>query len=157
MKAAKISLLEVVAGIWLIAVVVILAGVFFVPNPLAYVLGEIAGSATSSLMMVHLYRSLDVELDLPESRAVNHARFTSVLRSLIEIGVLAGSFFIPDWVLPYTVLAGLLARKFAAMLVPLMERIRQRGGKGGPVARTSAPAGSDKKNEDGNQTDFSAG
>lgn len=129
MKAAKISLLEVVVGIWLLAAVVIAAGVFFVPNPLAYVLGEIVGSATSSLMMLHLYRSLDIELDLSEKRAVNHAKLTSVIRSVIEIAVLAGSFLVSEWILPYTVLAGLLARKFAAMLVPLMERIRTRGEK----------------------------
>lgn len=127
MKTAKISLLEVIIGIWLLAVMVILAGVFFVTNPLSYVLGEVVGSATASLMMLHLYRSLDIELDLPEKKAVNHAKFTSVVRSLIEIAVLAGSFFIAEWVMPYTVLAGLLARKFAAMLVPLMERIRTRG------------------------------
>lgn len=131
-------MLEVIAGIWLIAVVVIFAGVFFVPNPLAYVLGEVVGSAASTLMMLHLYHSLDIELDLAEKKAVSHARLTSVLRSLIEIAVLAGSFLIAEWVLPYTVLAGLLARKFAAMLVPLMERIRLRG-------RIM-----------GNQTDFSA-
>lgn len=127
MKTAKISLLEVIIGIWLLAILVIFAGVFFVSNPLSYVLGEVIGSATASLMMLHLYRSLDIELDLPEKKAVNHAKFTSVVRSLIEIAVLAGSFFIAEWVMPYTVLAGLLARKFAAMLVPLMERIRTRG------------------------------
>lgn len=138
MKTAKISLLEVIVGIWLFAIAVILAGVFFVPNPLAYVLGEIVGSATSCLMMFHLYRSLDIELDLAEKKAVGHARLTSVVRSLIEIVVLAGSFLIEDYVLPYTVLAGLLARKFAAMLVPVMERIRMRG------------------KTEGNQTDFSA-
>ena len=127
MKTAKISLLEVIIGIWLLAILVIFAGVFFVSNPLSYVLGEVVGSATASLMMLHLYRSLDIELDLPEKKAVNHAKFTSVVRSLIEIAVLAGSFVIAEWVMPYTVLAGLLARKFAAMLVPLMERIRTRG------------------------------
>ena len=127
MKTAKISLLEVIIGIWLLAILVIFAGVFFVSNPLSYVLGEVVGSATASLMMLHLYRSLDIELDLPEKKAVNHAKFTSVVRSLIEIAVLTGSFFIAEWVMPYTVLAGLLARKFAAMLVPLMERIRTRG------------------------------
>ena len=127
MKTAKISLLEVIIGIWLLAILVIFAGVFFVSNPLSYVLGEVVGSATASLMMLHLYRSLDIELDLPEKKAVNHAKFTSVVRILIEIAVLAGSFFIAEWVMPYTVLAGLLARKFAAMLVPLMERIRTRG------------------------------
>jgi hypothetical protein len=127
MKAAKISLLEVIVGIWGIAVIVILAGVFFVPNPLAYVFGEMVGSATSSLLMVHLYRSIDVELDMQKKKAIGHARITSVLRSLIELAVLAGSFLIPDRVLPYTVFAGFLARKIAVMLVPFWERIRLKG------------------------------
>jgi len=46
METAKTSLLEVIIGIWILAAVVILAGVFFVPNPLAYVLGEVVGSLT---------------------------------------------------------------------------------------------------------------
>jgi hypothetical protein len=77
-----------------------------------------------------------VELDLPKKKAVGHARIASVLRSIIELVVLVGSFLIPDRVLPYTVFAGLLARKIAVMLVPLWERIRL-------------------KSTNANQTDFS--
>lgn len=124
MQTAKISLIEVLAGIWVLAVAAILAGVFVVKNPLAYALGEIVGSITSSLMMIHLYCNLEIELDLPEKKAVNHSRFMSALRSLIELGVLAGSFYISRWVLPYTVLAGLFGRKLAALAVPLIERKR---------------------------------
>ena len=126
METAKISLWEVIIGIWLLAAVVIVAGVFFVPNPLAYVLGEVAGSLTASAMMLHLYHSIDMELDLPEKKAANHSRAMGMVRSVIEIAVLFGSFFVSDWVLPYTVLAGLLSRKFAALMVPLMEKIRLR-------------------------------
>ena len=75
-------MLEVIAGIWLIAVVVIFAGVFFVPNPLAYVLGEVVGSAASTLMMLHLYHSLDIELDLAEKKAVSHANGCFLIRCL---------------------------------------------------------------------------
>lgn len=124
METAKISLWEVIIGIWLLAAVVIVAGVFFVPNPLAYALGEVAGSLTASAMMLHLYHSIDIELDLPEKKAVNHSRAMGMVRSVIEIAVLFGSFFVSDWVLPYTVLAGLLSRKFAALMVPFMEKIR---------------------------------
>ena len=129
MKIARISLIEVIIGIWLIAVVVILAGVFFVSNPLAYIAGEIVGSATASGMMLHLYHSIDIELDLPEKKAVNHARIAGTVRSLLEITVLFASFFVSGWVSPYTVLAGLLARKIAALMVPFMEKIRTRGNK----------------------------
>lgn len=129
MKIAKISLIEVLIGIWLLAVVVILAGVFFVSNPLAYVLGEIVGSLTASAMMLHLYRSIDIELDLPEKQAVNHSRGMGIIRSVVEIAVLFVSFFVAEWISPYTVLAGLLARKIAALMVPWMEKIRTRGNK----------------------------
>ena len=129
MKMARISLLEVIIGIWLLAVIVIFAGVFFVPAPLAYVLGEIVGSATASAMMLHLYRSIDIELDLPEQKAVNHSRLAGTIRSVIEVAVLFASFWLAEWISPYTVLAGLLARKIAALMVPWMEKIRTRGNK----------------------------
>lgn len=127
MKIAKRTLIEAIMGIWILADVVILAGVFFVPNPLAYVLGEIVGSGTASLLMLHMYRSIDIELDLPEKKSVNHSRIMIMIRSLIELGVLFGSFYIANWVLPYTVLAGLFGRKFAPMLVPVMEKFLKKG------------------------------
>ena len=127
MKIAKRTLIEAIMGIWILAAVVILAGVFFVPNPLAYVLGEIVGSGTASLLMLHMYRSIDIELDLPEKKSVNHSRIMIMIRSLIELGVLFGSFYIANWVLPYTVLAGLFGRKFAPMIVPVMEKFLKKG------------------------------
>ncbi|MBO5487126.1 MAG: hypothetical protein J5988_09420 [Eubacterium sp.] len=127
MKIAKRTLIEAIIGIWILAAVVILAGVFFVHNPLAYVLGEIVGSGTASLLMIHMYRSIDIELDLPEKKSVNHSRIMIMIRSLIELGVLFGSFYIAKWVLPYTVLAGLFGRKFAPMLVPVMEKFLKKG------------------------------
>lgn len=129
MKIARISLLEVIIGIWLLAVIVILAGVFFVSDPLAYVLGEIVGSVTASAMMLHLYHSIDIELDLPEKKAVGHSRVMGTTRSIIEVAVLFASFLLAEWISPYTVLAGLLARKAAALMVPWMEKIRTRGNK----------------------------
>ena len=127
MKIAKRTLIEAIMGIWILAAVVILAGVFFVPNPLAYVLGEIVGRGTASLLMLHMYRSIDIELDLPEKKSVNHSRIMIMIRSLIELGVLFGSFYIANWVLPYTVLAGLFGRKFAPMIVPVMEKFLKKG------------------------------
>lgn len=127
METAKITLIEVIIGIWMLAALVILGGVWFVPNPLAYVLGEVVGSLTASLMMLHLYHTLSYELDLAQKQATNHARIMISLRTVIEIAVLVGSFYIAEWVLPYTVLAGLFGRKFAPLLVPLMERLRRKG------------------------------
>ena len=82
METAKISLWEVIIGIWILAIVVILGGIFFVPEPLPYALGEIAGSITASGLMVHLYRSIDIELDLPEKKAVK-ASYSIILSHMI--------------------------------------------------------------------------
>ncbi len=130
MEIAKKSLIEVIAGIWILAGIVILAGIFLVSNPLAYALGEVVGSLISSLMMIHLYKNIEIELDLPEKKAVNHSRFMSALRSFIELGVLAGSFYISHLVLPYTVLAGLFGRKLAALAVPFYEERKHKKKKG---------------------------
>lgn len=126
MNTAKTTLIETIVWIWIIAGIVIFAGVFFVTSPLSYVMGEIAGSLTASLMMIQLYSSLNIELDLPEKKAVNHSRIMGVLRSVTEIGVLAASFYFSRWVMPYTVLAGLFGRKFAAVIVPFYEEFRQK-------------------------------
>lgn len=123
MKTVKTSLCEAIIGIWVLALLVILAGVFFTAEPLSYVLGELAGSLTASLVMLHHYRSLDIEMDLPEQQSVNHYKIMSVLRSTIELGVLAVSMMIPQWLMPLTVFFGLISRKFAAMLVPLFDRL----------------------------------
>ncbi|MCH5251455.1 MAG: hypothetical protein J1F22_00650 [Lachnospiraceae bacterium] len=125
METAKKSLIEVIAGIWVIAGIVILAGVFWVSNPLAYVLGELAGSLTATLMMLHLYHSLDIEMDLARKNAVTHSRIMSVVRSVLEIAVLAGSLFIPQWVSPVTVFIGLFSRKISALTVPVLNQWRE--------------------------------
>ena len=65
-------------------------------------------------------------MDLNRKSAVNHSRWNGFLRALIEIVVLLGSFYIAEWIMPYTVLAGLFGRKFAPFLVPVMERFRLR-------------------------------
>lgn len=129
MKIARVSLIEVLIGIWLLAVIVILTGVFWVSHPLSFVLGELVGSVTASALMLHLYRSIDIELDLPEEKAINHSRVMAMIRSAIELVVLFAGFYLAEWICPYTVLAGLLARKIAALMVPWMEKIRTRGNK----------------------------
>ena len=126
METAKKTLIEVITGIWILAGIVIIAGVFWVSNPVAYVLGELVGSLTASLMMLHLYRSLDIEMDLKRKSAVDHSRIMSVVRSVLEIAVLAGSLFFSHWISPVTVFAGLFSRKISAVCVPFIKRRREK-------------------------------
>lgn len=71
MKEAKRSLIEVIIGIWFLAVVVILAGVFFVPSKIPYVLGEVTGSLVATLEGRHD--------DIPENYFLNAGSIEDVV------------------------------------------------------------------------------
>lgn len=124
MTAGK-TLIQVIINIWVLAGIVILCGVFFVANPISYVLGELTGSLAGTLYMIHLYRSIDVELDLPEKKAVNHSRIAGGVRSFIMLGVLLFSAWIPRWINPFTVFIGMMGVKVAVHAVPVINNFRK--------------------------------
>ena len=126
MNIAKRTLIEAIISIWILALIVALGGCFFVDNPLAYLLGELVGSLTATILYINLYLSIDLELDLPKDKAIRHSRSMGMIRTFVEVGVLVASFFLQDYVLPYTVFAGLIARKFSALMVPFIDWIYKR-------------------------------
>lgn len=123
-----VTLRRVIAGVWMICALVIIVGVWFVSNKPAYILGELIGSLIATLLMLHLYHCIDVELDLAEAKAQAHSKINSVLRITIEIAVVVGCFFINKYINPFTLLAGLFGRKLGAVLVPIVFD-RERTGK----------------------------
>ena len=118
-QIAKKTLVRVIIGIWVTAAVVILVGIWFVPNKLACLAGEILGSGIATALMFHLYHCIDVELDIGEIKAPAHSRWNAMLRLAIEIAVVVGCCFIPDYIQPIAMLVGLFGRKIGALLVPL--------------------------------------
>lgn len=126
MREAKKTLIRVIALIWMLAAVVIAVGgvirTFVSFAFLPYLTGELAGSAVATALMVHLYSTLDVELDMNRKGAVNHSKLMASLRLLISLAVLWISFRFPQWFSPVTVFAGLFAAKVAALLYPVVFR-----------------------------------
>ncbi len=122
MEMAKRNLKQIIAGIWILAGVEILVGIFLTSNRISFVFGEILGSVVASLLMLHLYYSLDIELDLEQNKAIQHSRTMSILRSAIEIGVLMAAVFLWDYINPFAVLLGLFGRKFSPLFIPLWEK-----------------------------------
>ena len=72
MKEAKRTLHRVIGIIWVLAAVALAAGlVVWIFQPfsiLPYVLGELLGSGVSTLLMLHRFSTLDLELDLERKR-----------------------------------------------------------------------------------------
>ena len=118
-QIAKKTLVRVIIGIWITAAVVTLVGIWFVPNILACLAGEILGSGIATGLMFHLYHCIDVELDIGEIKAPAHSRWNAMLRLAIEIAAVVGCCFIPDYINPVAMLVGLFGRKIGALLVPL--------------------------------------
>lgn len=129
MKEARRTLIRVIVLIWILAAAVTVLGIvvcFIRPfSFLPYVLGEMLGSVVSTLLMLHRYSTLDVELDMNKKSAANHLKVMASLRSLISLAALLLSFYFQHIFFPLTVFAGLFATKAAALLYPLIFRERK--------------------------------
>lgn len=126
MKEAKKTLIRVIILMWILAAVVIVIGIplsIFTPVRLVpYVLGEVMGSAVSTLLMIHRYTTLDVELDLNKKSAANHLKMMASFRSLVSLLALFMGFYFRHIFFPFTVFTGLFATKAAALLYPVFFR-----------------------------------
>ena len=126
MREAKKTLVRVILLIWVLAALVTVIGIvvcFIRPFPLLpYVMGEVFGSAVSTLLMMHRYSTLDVELDMNKKSAANHLKIMASLRSLISLAALLLSFYFQNLFFPLTVFMGLFATKAAALLYPVFFR-----------------------------------
>lgn len=128
MREARRTLIRVIGLIWVLAAAVAVAGIVaYVVSPfslLPYLLGELLGSAVSSVLMLHRYSTLDVELDLNRKSAVNHSRVMASLRTVAALVALFLGFYLPQLFNPFTVFAGLFATKAAALLYPVVFRAK---------------------------------
>lgn len=126
METAKRSRSNLVLGIWIIAVFVSVIGVIFSAKPLAFLFGELLGSAIATASAFHIYHVLDEALDLDSKYAAGHMRKGAMLRSVIMLGALAAGYLFRAWVSPVGIFLGLMGLKFAAYLHPFLEKIRKR-------------------------------
>ncbi len=118
-QIAKKTLCRVIIGIWITAAVVILVGIWFVPNVWACLAGELLGSAIATALMFHLYHCIDVELDIDAAKAGAHSKWNAMIRLAVEIVAIAGCCFIPNYIHPVAMLVGLFGRKIGALMVPI--------------------------------------
>ena len=128
MQEAKKTLIRVIGLIWILAAVVAVGGIAAYAissfRLLPYLLGELLGSAVSTVLMLHRYSTLDVELDLNRKSAVNHSKVMATLRTFAALAALFVGFYLPRLFNPFTVFAGLFATKAAALLYPVVFRTK---------------------------------
>ena len=125
MKKLNPTLVELWTGSVFFAILVLLAGIWFVQNKLAYALGLLAGTVVTMYLDWHMARSIERMLEKAEQGIDGSAgmRMSSLLRYGLVVLILIASAFVSEWVNPISVFIGILGLKVAAYLQPFTHKI----------------------------------
>lgn len=125
MKKLNPTLVELWTGSVFFAILVLLAGIWFVQNKLAYALGLLAGTVVTMYLAWHMARSIERMLEKAEQGIDGSAgmRMSSLLRYGLVVLILIASAFVSEWVNPISVFIGILGLKVAAYLQPFTHKI----------------------------------
>ena len=124
-KKINRTLAELLLGIFLWGVIWQAAGVWFVPDKAACSLGLWLGGLTAGICAVHMYRSLDLALDLSEKDAQKYMMSRSMMRYGLIILVLL-VLMITEVGNPLCCFLGVMGLKAAAYLQPLLHKALER-------------------------------
>ncbi|MBR1742728.1 MAG: ATP synthase subunit I [Lachnospiraceae bacterium] len=122
MKHVKKLLREMIIGmaVWtgIMLVVLFPVALWFRVSPLAMEFGVLVGGLTAVGLLFHMYRHLDIALDMKPDGASRHTQFAAIQRMLIMAAVMAVSFLFMDVLHPAGVAFGILGMKAAALMYP---------------------------------------
>lgn len=107
-------------GIWTAPVLVLLA--IFRENHLAAILGTLFGTAAAAVLIFHMYRHLDIALDMDAKHAQSHIQIASFQRVFIMGAVLVVSFMLPVYFDPVGVVLGMFGVKISALMYPVLHQ-----------------------------------
>ena len=122
MRKAKIILKEMLIGliIWSLPVLVILAIV--AENKPAVICGVLTGTLAAAGIIFHMYRHLDIALDMEPESARKHTLKSSFQRTFIMAVILIVSMIWYGYVHPIGVVLGLMGVKMTAYIQPYVHK-----------------------------------
>lgn len=123
MKKVKQTLKEMFVGLvaWLLIVLIIL--VIVATHKVAMVLGVLIGGAASAGILLHMYRHLDIALDMDVKHAQSHIQSAAMKRLFFMALVVAVSMAGYKYAHPLGTILGLFGIKFSAYLQPTVHKI----------------------------------
>lgn len=122
MKQAKRVVKEMMVGlvIWLLLVFLVL--IIAAEDKLSAAAGVLLGGLTAAGLLIHMYRHLDIALDMDLKRARSHAQMASLQRVGIIAAVLLVSIAGYPYVHPLGTALGIFGMKIAAYLQPVVHK-----------------------------------
>ena len=118
------TLKELMTGILLFGLVCLVAGVWFVPSPLKYILGILTGLILALSAAWHMHRSICRNMDLNAGND-SAANAYAVKNSMIRYGVILVVFLavcLTDFAYPLAVFLGIMGLKAGAYLQPFTHK-----------------------------------
>ena len=126
MKQAIQLCKEMIIGLilWLIPVLLILT--IIAPNHLAMAAGVLAGGVVAAGLLWHMYRHLDIALDMDAKHAQSHTQFAAFKRMFFVGVIMAAALVLPQYVHPIGVVFGIMGLKITALMYPKLHPVIQK-------------------------------
>lgn len=124
-KKINETFLELLLGIWLWGIIWQAGGVWFVPDKAGCSLGLWLGVLMAGLCAVHMYRSLNLALDLSEKDAQKYVMSRNMMRYGLIMAVLL-VLMITEAGNPLCCFLGVMGLKAAAYMQPLLHKALER-------------------------------
>ena len=123
MREEKRTFLELIIGIILFSVLFSVVGVMLTEDKLAFFLGVIFGGAVAAGLCLHMYKTLEVTLDMDEESASKRAKSMTGVRMLIMALAVFVAIQFSGTTSVIGVILGILTLKFAAFIQPLVCKV----------------------------------
>lgn len=122
MRQAKQVCKELMIGLVIWAILAALVLTIIATHRLAMIAGVFAGALTAAGLLFHMYRHLDIALDMDARHAQSHTQFAVIKRIFIMGIVLAVSMVYPQYIHPVGTVCGMFGMKIAAFIYPVLHK-----------------------------------
>lgn len=122
MRKARKILNEMMVGlvVWLIPVLIIL--LIIAHNKVAMALGVLWGGVWAAVLLLHMYRHLDIALDMDPKHAQGYVQFAAIKRMFIMAVVIVVSMTAYRYIHPVGTVFGIYGMKISAYLQPMVHK-----------------------------------
>lgn len=112
-------------ALWVVFIAVAL--VVFSARRLAAVMGALGGGMVGAVLILHMYRHLDIALDLDTGQAQRHIQAAAFQRLCMMGAAVALSLVLPAYIHPIGVILSLFGVKITALLNPVLHHFLAKG------------------------------
>lgn len=122
MNQVKETIVGFLIGIGIYAVLIEIVGFFFSENFLSYTLGLLFGVVVAIFLIIHMAKTLDRALDLPQGQAIKYTRRQSFLRLVVMLVAMVIALMVEQLNF-IAVILGMLGLKIGAFIAPKLLKI----------------------------------